>query len=407
MRTHATPEEPMFVQCLRILLPVTIAAMAAVGSGCGPAPSHAQPPGAGGPPPVSVAPVTRRMVEEFDEFSARLAAVEQVEVRARVAGTLEKVHFRDGQVVRKGAPLFTIDQRPFAAEVARNAASVASARTQGELARSQLARAEKLLPMRAISQEEADQLRAAAQNAASTLRAAEATLATAQLNLGYTRIAAPISGRVSRTAVTAGNLVGVSEPVLTTIVSTDRVYAYFDASEAAYLKYGQAGANPPAAKGPVVQMGLFNEQGFPHAGKIDFVDNRLNPATGSMQLRAVFDNKEGRFTPGLSAHVKVSAGKPYEATVVPDRAITTDQTRKVVLVVGANRVVESREVKPGALVDGMRVVTGVKPGENIIVDGLQRAIPGAPVTPQLVQLDANGKPLAPPAGAPPRAPGKG
>ena len=397
----------MFVQCLRILLLAMLAAMAAVGTGCGPAPSQAQAPGAGGPPPVSVAPVTRRMVEEFDEFSARLAAVEQVDVRARVAGTLEQVHFRDGQVVRKGAPLFTIDRRPFEAEVARNAASVAAARTQGELARSQLARAEQLLPMRAISQEEADQLRAAAQNAVSTLRAAEAALTTARRNLGYARIAAPIGGRVSRTAVTAGNLVSVNDPALTTIVATDRVYAYFDASEAAYLKYGQAAATAQAAHAPVVQMGLFNEQGFPHSGQIDFVDNRLNPATGSMQVRAVFDNKQGRFTPGLSAHVKVSAGKPYEATLVPDRAITTDQTRKVVLVVGPNRVVEPREVKLGALIGAMRVVTGVEPGENIIVDGLQRAIPGAPVTPHLVQLDANGKPLAPPAAAPPRTPGKG
>ena len=398
----------MFVQCLRILLLAMLAVTAVLGSGCGPAPSQAQPPGAGGPPPVSVAPVTRRMVEEFDEFSARLAAVEQVDVRARVAGTLEKVHFRDGQLVRKGAPLFSIDRRQFEAEVARYAASVASARTQGDLARSQLARAEQLLPMRAISQEEADQLRAAAQNAGSTLRAAEAALATAQLNLGYARIAAPISGRVSRTAVTVGNLVSVNEPVLTTIVATDRVYAYFDASEAAFLKYGKGAATPQAAKGPVVQMGLFNEQGFPHAGKIDFVDNRLNPATGSMQLRAVFDNKEGSFTPGLSARVKVSAGKPYEATVVPERAISTDQTRKVVLVVGPNRVVESREVKLGAPIGAMRVVTGVKPGENIIVDGLQRAIPGAPVTPQLVQLDADGKPLAPPGAArPPGMPAKG
>jgi RND family efflux transporter MFP subunit len=402
------PEKPMIDQCLRILLLAMVAAMAALGTGCGREPSPAQPPGGAGPPPVSVAAVTRRMVEEFDEFSARLAPVQQVDVRARVAGTLEQVHFRDGQLVRKGAPLFTIDRRAFEAEVARNAASVASARTQGDLARSQLARAEQLLPMRAISQEEADQLRAAAKNAVSTLRAAEAALATAQLNLGYARIAAPIGGRVSRTAVTVGNLVSVNDPVLTTIVATDRVYAYFDASEAAYLKYGKAAATPQAAKGPVVRMGLFNEQGFPHAGKIDFVDNRLNPATGSMQVRAVFDNKDGSFTPGLSARVKVSAGKPYEATVVPERAISTDQTRKVVLVVGPNRVVEQREVKLGAPIGAMRVVTGVKPGENIIVDGLQRAIPGAPVTPQLVQLDADGKPLAPPGAArPPGMPGKG
>jgi RND family efflux transporter MFP subunit len=396
---------PMFVGCLRFVPLAMLAVLMAVSTGCGPAPSHAQPPGAGGPPPVSVALVTRRTVEEFDEFSARLAAVDQVDIRARVAGTLERVHFRDGQVVPKGALLFTIDPRPFAAEVARTSASVASARTQATLAKSEVARAELLVPMRAISQQEVDQLRAAAQNAGSTVNSAQAALDTARLNLGYTRIAAPIRGRASRTAVTAGNLVSVNEPVLTTIVSTDRMYAYFDASEAAFLKYGQAAANPQAAQAPAVQMGLFDEQGFPHAGKIDFVDNRLNPATGSMQLRAVFDNKNGRFTPGLSARVKIGAGKPYEATLVPDRAISTDQTRRIVLVVGANRLVEAREVKTGALINGMRVVDGVKPGEHIIIDGLQRAIPGAPVTPQLVALDANGKPLPPPAPAPPPAKG--
>lgn len=393
----------MIVQCLRIVSLSPLLVLAALSAGCGPTPSQAQPPGAAGPPPVSVAPVTRRTVEEFDEFSARLAAVDQVDARARVAGTLERVHFRDGQVVRKGALLFTIDPRPFAAEVARNAASVESARTQAGLAKSEVARADKLLPMRAISQQEADQLRAAAQNAGSSTNAAQAALDTARLNLGYTRITAPISGRVSRANVTAGNLVGVSEPVLTTIVSTDRMYAYFDASEAAFLKYGRAAGDPKAA--PAVQMGLFNEQGFPHAGKIDFVDNRLNPATGSMQLRAVFDNKEGRFTPGLSARVKLGAGKPYETTLVPDRAITTDQTRKIVLVVGPSRRVEAREIRTGALIGAMRVVEGVKPGEHIIVDGLQRAFPGAPVTPQLVAVDANGMPLPPPAPAQP--PGKG
>ena len=381
----------MIVQSLRRLLLAMLVLLAAAFTGCGPKPSQAQQAPGAGPPPVTVAPVTRRMVEEFDEFSARLAAVELVEVRARVAGTLDRVHFRDGQLVRKGALLFTIDPRPFAAEVARTEASLASAKTQAALARSEQARAEVLLPLRAISRQEADQLRAAATNGISTVRAAQAAVLTARLNLGYTRITAPIGGRVSRTAVTAGNLIGVSEPLLTTIVSTDRMYAYFDASEAAFLKYAQAAGNPKAA--PPVRLGLFDEQGFPHTGRIDFVDNRLNPATGSMQLRAVFDNRDGRFTPGLSARVKLGAGKPYQATLVPERAITTDQTRKIVLVVGPNRLVEAREVKPGALIDGMRVVQGVKPGEHIIVDGLQRAFPGAPVTPQLVAVDANGMPL--------------
>lgn len=360
-------------------------------SGCKPDSQQAQPPG-GGPPTVLVAPVKERKVEEFEEFSARLAAVEQVEVRARVAGTLEQVHFRDGQTVRKGDLLFTIDPRPFAAEVARNAAGVASARSQAALARSQLSRAEQLLPTNNISVQAVDERRATAQNAASTQRAAEAALETARLNLGFTRITAPISGRASRTALTAGNLVGVNEPVLTTIVTTDPVYAYFDASEAAWLKYGQSAADQAA---PIVRMGLFNDQGFPHTGRIDFVDNRLNPATGSIQVRAVFSNPDGRFTPGMTARVRVGAGQPYKAAVVPDRAINTDQTRKVVLVVGPKGIVEPREVKPGALVNGMRVVSGVRPGEHIVVDGLQRAMPGAPVTPQVVALDEQGLPIQP------------
>lgn len=372
---------------VRVLAMLLVLAM----SGCKPGAQQSQPAG-GGPPTVLVSPVIERKVEEFEEFSARLAAVEQVEVRARVAGTLEQVHFRDGQSVRKGDLLFTIDPRPFAAEVARNAAGVAAARSQAALARSQLSRAEQLLPTNNISVQAVDERRAAAQNAASAQRAAEAALETARLNLGFTRIRAPISGRASRTALTAGNLVGVNEPVLTTIVATDPVYAYFDASEAAWLKYGHSAADQAA---PIVRMGLFNDQGFPHGGRIDFVDNRLNPATGSIQVRAVFSNPDGRFTPGMTARVRVGAGQPYKATVVPDRAITTDQTRKVVLVVGPKGMVEPREVKPGALVNGMRVVSGVRPGEHIVVDGLQRAMPGAPVTPQVVALDERGLPIPP------------
>jgi RND family efflux transporter MFP subunit len=382
----------------KILLLAMLVVLAAACAGCG-REAPAQPPGAAQPPPVVVAPVTRRVVQESDEYSARLAAPDQVDVRSRVAGTLERIHFRDGDQVRRGALLFTIDPRPFAAEVSRSAANVALARSQDELARIQAARGERLLPANAVSQQEVDQLRASAQNATASLRAAEAALAAARLNLEFTRIVAPIAGRMSRKAVTVGNLVSVNDPVLTTIVSTDRVYAYFEPSEAAYLKYGQAAAKRQAE--PKVQMGLFNEEGFPHTGRIDFVDNRLNPTTGSIQLRGVFDNADGRLTPGLTARIRIGAGKPYEATLVPDRAITVDQTRRLVLVVGPGRRVEAREVKPGALIDGMRVVSGVKPGELIVVDGLQRATPGAAVTPQQVTLDEHGLPLDAPGAAGP------
>ena len=277
---------------------------------------------------------------------------------------------------------------------------MAAVKTQADLARADLARSEKLVAVNAVSQQEIDQLRSALRGAEANLKSAEAALVQAKLNVEYATITAPVAGRTSRANVTPGNLVGVGDPVLTTLVSNDKVYAYFDASEATYLKYMRA------AKGPTsVQMGLSNEQGFPHTGKLDFVDNRLNPATASIRVRAVFDNKQGQFTPGLYARVKLGGSATYSGVVVPDRAITTDQTHKIVLVVGPNNIVQPRPVQPGALVDGMRVVQGVKAGELIIVDGLLRAFPGAPVTPQVLKVDDKGMPIpAPQPGAPGAAP---
>lgn len=361
---------------------------------------------AGGPPPVSVAPAVKREVQEFDEFTARLEAPDTVDIRSRVAGMLTKVHFREGQIVKKGERLFTIDPRPFAAEAARLEAQLLAAKTQGELTRTELARAERLVAVRGVSQQEIDQLGAALASAKANVKAAEAALVQARLNLEFTNITAPVTGRTSRANLTEGNLVSVGEPVLTTVVSSDRVYAYFDASEAIYLKYmrsardGSRPSSREAANG--VRLGLANEEGFPHEGKMDFVDNRLNPATASMRGRAVFDNKDGLYTPGLFARLKLVGSGKYAATMVPDRAITTDQTRKVVLVVGKNNIVEQREVKTGALIDGMRAVEGIKAGELVIVDGLLRAFPGAPVTPQQLKVDDKGRPIpAPPPGAAP------
>ncbi|MET0520104.1 MAG: efflux RND transporter periplasmic adaptor subunit [Burkholderiaceae bacterium] len=368
-------------------------ALALLAGGCGQ--KEAQQ--GGGPPAVSVAPVTEREVQEFDEFTARLEAPDTVEIRARVAGNLDKVLFREGQLVRKGEPLFLIDPRPFEAEVARAQAQLLTAVTQAELSRSELGRADRLIAIQGVSQQEIDQLRAAARNADATIKSAEAALIQARLNLEFTHIASPVAGRTSRANITPGNLVGAGDTVLTTVVSSDRIYAYFDASEATYLKYVRAvraGSLPSARTQPnPVLMGLSNEEGFPHQGTMDFVDNRLNPATASIRGRAVFDNKAGLFTPGLFARVKLIGSGNYRATLVPDRAITTDQTRKMVLVVGPNNIVQPREVKPGALIDGMRVVEGVKAGELIIVDGLLRAFPGAPVTPQLLKVDDKGMPI--------------
>lgn len=354
---------------------------------CGQKPDGAG--GHGGPPPVSVAPATQREVQEFDEFTARLEAPDTVEVRARVAGTVEAVRFKEGQVVRKGDPLFSIDARAFKAEVARAEAQIAALKTQADLARADLARSEKLVSVNAVSQQEIDQLRSALRSAEANQKAAEAALVQARLNVEYANVTAPVSGRTSRANVTPGNLVGVGDPVLTSVVSSDKVYAYFDASEATYLKYMRSAKPVQTA----VQMGLSNEQGYPHTGKLDFVDNRLNPATASIRVRAVFDNKAGQFTPGLYARVKLGGSGSYPGVVVPDRAITTDQTRKIVLIVGANNIVQPRPVTPGALIDGMRVVDGVKAGELVVVDGLLRAFPGAPVTPQVLKVDDKGMPL--------------
>jgi RND family efflux transporter MFP subunit len=385
-------------RAVRLLL---LAIAAALCGGCNP--SNAQG-GPGGPPPVSVAPVTQRSLQSSEDFSARIEAQATVELRSRVAGTVDRVHFKDGQRVAKGALLFTIDPKPFAAEVDRAQAQLASTRTQAELAKAELARAEKLLPMQAVSAQEVDQLRAAERNAQAAEKAARAALNTAQLSLGYSRITAPVAGRISRANITPGNLVSVGDPVLSTLVASDTVQVWFDASESSFLKISQAmRAGGPA---PTVAVGLSNEDGLPHTGTVDFVDNRLNPATGSIRVRAILDNKDGRFTPGLSARVRLASGTAAPSTLVPERAIGTDQTRKVVMVVGEKNVVTPREVKLGALADGMRVVSGVKAGELIIVDGLQRAFPGAPVTPTVLKVDDKGMPIVPPP-APPAAPGGG
>ncbi|MGL4232125.1 MAG: efflux RND transporter periplasmic adaptor subunit [Casimicrobium sp.] len=380
-------------------------------SGCGQ--SGGSGPGAGGPPPapqVSVAPSVQRQIQEFDEFTGRLEATETVDVRPRVAGTIDRVHFKEGQSVKKGDLLFTVDARPFRAELARAEAQLAAAQTQSELAGTEFARAQKLLEIKAISRQEFDQLQSGTRSSDANIRAAQAAVQAARLNVEYATIRSPIAGRVSRANVTAGNLVGNAEPILTTIVSQQKVYAYFDASEQTYLKYVKSardGTRPSSREtaNPVL-MGLASEQGYPHKGVIDFVDNRLNPQTGAIRARAVFDNAKNEFTPGLFARVKLIGSGTYNAIMTPDRAIGTDQDKKFVLVVGADNVAQFRPVRLGALQDGMRVITeGLKAGEMVIVDGLQRVRPGMPVAPQKVEVDQNGMPIEKPA-APPGAPPK-
>jgi multidrug efflux system membrane fusion protein len=358
----------------------------------------------GGPPPaipVSVVPAVQRSVLDSEEFSGRIEAVEYVELRPRVAGAIDRVHFVDGTQVTKGQLLFTIDPLPFAAEVARAQAQLAAASSRAALAKVELARAKTLIDTKAISRQEYDQLASGLRTSDADIKAAEAALQTARLNLGHASVRAPISGRISRASVTAGNLVN-DQVVLTTIAGISRVYAYFDGSELTYLRVR---ANPE--KTPKVMMGLANETGFPHEGRIDFVDNRLNPQTGAIRLRASFDNARGEFTPGLAARLKMPTSQPYQAILVPERAIGTDQSKKTVFVVGDDRMPQQREVKTGALFDGMRVVQGgVKPGEHVIVDGLQRVVPGMPVNPTVLQVSEQGMPISPPPAGPQGASGQ-
>ena len=356
---------------------------------------------AAAPPPVSVAPAITKSIQESDEFTGRLEATESVDLRPRIAGYIEQVHFREGQDVKKGDLMYTIDPGPYRAELAKAQAQLTAAHTTAELAASEQARAKTLLNLKAISQQEYDQLTSAQHSADANVKAAEAAVAAAQLNVDYTIIRAPISGRASRTNVTAGNLVANGDPVLTTIVSQDRVYAYFDAPEEAYLRYSdevRAAAKRGGAKPNAVQMGLANEDGFPHQGQVDFLDNRLNPQTGAIRARAVFDNADRRYTPGLFARIKLLGNGHEDAVLTPDRAIGTNQSTKFVLVIGDGNVAQVREVKLGPLVGSMRVIrAGLKPGDLVIVNGLQRARPGAPVTPQRLEVDAQGMPIDKPA----------
>lgn len=378
------PRLPLRAVLLPLALVVTIA------SGC--APQAAPTPPA---PQVSIAEVIERKVSDWDEFPGRIEAIESVEIRPRVSGYIERVAFTEGSIVRKGELLFVIDPRPYRAELDRAEAELVRARASAELARNEVARGERLLSARAISQEEYDQRVNAARESGAGVRAAEAAAEAARLDLGYTRITSPIDGRVSKAEVTLGNLVtgGTgSATLLTTVVSIDPIYVAFEGDEGVYLKYaalGQLGGlRGSNATRNTVRVALANESDFPHEGELVFLDNQLNPATGTIRARALLDNQERRFTPGLFARVRLIGNEGYPAVVIDDRAVGTDQSMKFVYVVGENNVVDYRAVKLGRLYDGLRIVEeGLTPGERIVVNGLQRVRPGVTVAPQVVSMD--------------------
>ena len=362
-------------------------------SGCGnDATATAQVPA----PQVSVAPALEREVTEWDEFTGRVEAVESVEIRPRVTGYIESVNFSEGSTVRKGDLLFVIDPRPYRAELSKAEAELARAVARSELAASDAARSKSLVDIKAVSREEYDTRVNASREATANVAAARAAVDATKLNLEFTRVTSPITGRVSKAAVTAGNLVtggSNAATLLTTVVSLDPIYVTFEGDEQIYLKYtalaqrGERQSSRDVAN-PVL-MGLANETDYPRRGAMVFVDNQVDPRTGTIRARASFENKDGFLTPGLFARVKLLGHNSFQAVLVDDRAIGTDQSQKFVYVVDAENKVVYRPVKVGRLTDGLRIVLqGLQPGETVIVNGLQRVRPGVVVAPERIAMDA-------------------
>jgi multidrug efflux system membrane fusion protein len=342
------------------------------------------------PPAVSVAPAIEKSVTEWDEFSGRVQAIDHVEIRPQVSGIIEEVHFADGQMVKKGDLLFTIDPRPFQAELARTQAVLAGAQAHVALAKSNLERSNHLIATHAIAQIDLDSNNDALLEANASVQAAQAAVQTAQLNLDYTAITSPVTGRVSRAEITVGNLVGdgATAPVLTTVVSVSPVYVEFEIDEQTFLKYAAngAGGNTGIEHIPVV-MGLANEENFPHQGHLESIDNQLDTSSGTIRVRAVFDNSNGELTPGLYANVRTGGSAAQTAILVDDRAVGTDQDKKFVMVVDADNKVTYRGVTLGPMADGLRIIrSGLTKGERIVVDGLQRVQPDEIVSPTLVTM---------------------
>ena len=357
---------------------VLATALAVVLTACGRSEATSKP-AAPPAPEVTVADVIAKPLRDFEEFTGRLQAVDSVEIRPRVNGFIDSVQFTEGARVKKGQLLFRIDPRPFQAEVNRLAAELRRSRSQSQLAASNHDRGKRLVAQHMISQQDFDQLATTASTANDDIGAAVAALETARLNLEFTEVRSPIDGRVSRALITAGNLVS-NTSVLTTVVSDDPIYAYFDADEQTYLKFtahkGAAGAEQS------VFMGLIDEDGYPHAGHLDFVDNQVDPQSGTIRGRAVFDNKDGRFTPGLFARVKLVGGEVRDTILIDERAVGTDLGKKFVLALKSDNTLEYRPVTLGASVEGLRVVnSGLAANDVIVVNGLQHVKPGIAVTP--------------------------
>lgn len=346
--------------------------------GCA-APKPSAPP----PPAVTVATVASQDITEWDEFTGRFEAVDAVEIRPRVSGYIKRVVFAEGKEVHKGDVLFEIDPRPYEADLARAQAELEQARSAAALASRDVERGQRLVQINALSREEFDGRTSAAQRANAAIQIAEAAVTTAKLNLEWTVVRSPIGGRVGRAEVTEGNLVQAGSAVpLTSVVSLDPIYVTFEGDEQSYLKYADlARKGARTSNRTPISFGLADEgDRYPWTGYVDFVDNQLNPETGTIRIRAVVSNKDRRFTPGLYARVRLVGSGQYRATLIQDRAIGTDQDKKFVMVLGPDSTVTYRNVKLGRIVNGLRIVQdGLKPGEQIVINGLQRIRTGAKV----------------------------
>jgi RND family efflux transporter MFP subunit len=381
--TGTAPYSLSFRMFHRLLLLLTLFATGLVFCGC----RKAVAPAAAEAAAVTVArPIAKKLIE-WDEFTGRLAAVASVEVRARVSGYLQSTHFKEGTEVKEGELLFVIDPRRYEADYARANADVARARAALELAEAEAGRASQLVKTRAISQEEADVKVKGRTQALASLQAAQASLDAAKLEVDFTRVTAPISGRIGRKQITEGNLVtgGPSgATVLTTIVALDPIYCYFDVDERSALKYRQLsreGKRPSALFDSIpAQMGLANQTGFPHEGKIDFVDNEISTTTGSIRARGIFDNKDRLMAPGFFARVRIPGSGEYEAMLIRDSALASDQGRTFVWVVDGDGKVAQRNVVTGPLDESLRIVReGIQPGDRVVINGLMAVRAGAAV----------------------------
>jgi RND family efflux transporter MFP subunit len=343
------------------------------------------------PPAVTVSAPLQKEITEWDEFTGQFAAIDYVEVRARVSGYLTEIHFEDGQIVHKGDLLFVIDPRPYEATLASVQAQLAQAQAQVDLANHQLGRSADLLKKGYEPQSSTDQRISDLKVAAAAVEAAKAGIQSAQLNVEFTHITAPVTGRISSHRVSIGNLISGNDSstatLLTTIVSLDPIYFNFDISEADYLAYQRA-----IAKGNLqstrdssvpVTLHLTDEKGWPHEGHLDFVDNQVNGTSGTIRVRAVFPNPGSLFTAGQFGRIRIPGSEPYQAILIPDEALVSDQSRKIVMTVTADNVIVPKVVRPGPIHDGLRIIRdGLLPTDQIVIDGLIRARPGAKVTPQ-------------------------